>query len=54
VLQRQEAAELDEQQLTENGRLYEYTSAANPALSQIPVLTHPPSLHTSGAIRFST
>jgi hypothetical protein len=47
--QRKGAAELDEEQLTANGRLYEYTSAANPTLPRIPVLTHPPSLHTSGA-----
>lgn len=32
-------------------RIYEYTSAANPFLSPVPVLAHPASLHESGPTR---
>lgn len=33
------------------GRLYEYTSAANPDMNPIPFLVHPPELHQSGETR---
>ena len=32
-------------------QIYEYGSAANPALAPIPVLVHPPSMHETGATR---
>lgn len=35
----------------EDARMYEYTSAANPHMSQVPVMVHPASLHQSGATR---
>jgi len=35
----------------EDGRMYEYTSAANPNMAAIPVLVHPPELHQSGPTR---
>jgi len=35
----------------EDSRIYEYTSAANPFMSPVPVLVHPPSLHASGSTR---
>lgn len=37
--------------MEEDGRMYEYTSAANPKMPEIPVLIHPPELHQSGATR---
>ena len=37
--------------LEEDGRIYEYTSAADPNMSAIPVLVHPPELHMSGLTR---
>ena len=37
--------------MEEDGRIYEYTSAANPNMSEIPVLVHPPELHQEGATR---
>lgn len=46
-------SEIPEEVLAADVRLREYTSAANPTLSQIPVLTHPPSLHASGASTFA-
>jgi len=35
----------------DEGRMYEYTSAANPELAAIPVLVHPPELHQTGPTR---
>ena len=35
----------------EDSRIYEYTSAANPNMAQVPVLVHPASLHESGPTR---
>jgi len=35
----------------DEGRMYEYTSAANPELAAIPVLVHPPELHQAGPTR---
>lgn len=37
--------------LEEDVRMYEYTSAANPNMPQVPVLAHPASLHESGPTR---
>jgi len=37
--------------LTQDGRVYEYTSAANPAMAAIPVLAHDAALHSSGPTR---
>lgn len=37
--------------LEEDARMYEYTSAANPNMSQVPVMVHPASLHESGPTR---
>lgn len=37
--------------LEEDVRMYEYTSAANPNMSQIPVLAHPATLHETGPTR---
>jgi quercetin dioxygenase-like cupin family protein len=34
-----------------DARIYEYTSAANPSIPQVPVLAHPASLHESGPTR---
>lgn len=38
-------------ELEEDSRIYEYTSAANPNMSQVPVLAHDASLHESGPTR---
>lgn len=37
--------------LEEDARIYEYMSAANPNMSQVPVVVHPASLHESGPTR---
>mmetsp|Transcript_24817 Transcript_24817/g.41350 ORF Transcript_24817/g.41350 Transcript_24817/m.41350 type:complete len:333 (+) Transcript_24817:89-1087(+) len=37
--------------LEEDARIYEYTSAANPNMAQVPVAVHPSTLHTSGPTR---
>jgi len=37
--------------LEEDARIFEYTSAANPNMSQIPVMVHPAQLHESGPTR---
>ena len=37
--------------LETDARIYEYTSAANPSIPQVPVLAHPASLHESGPTR---
>ena len=37
--------------LEEDVRMYEYTSAANPNMPQVPVLAHPATLHESGPTR---
>jgi gentisate 1,2-dioxygenase len=37
--------------IEEDARMYEYTSAANPHMSAVPVMVHPASLHQSGATR---
>ena len=39
------------QEYERDSRIYEYTSAANPYMAQVPVLAHPASLHESGATR---
>ena len=44
------SASLSEAALTADVRTYEYTSAANPSLPEIPVLTHSPQLHESGTL----
>ena len=36
----------------QDGLIYEYTSAANPDMSPVPVLIHPPELHKSGLFEF--
>lgn len=36
---------------TEDARIHEYGSAANPELKPVPVLVHPPELHESGPTR---
>jgi len=38
----------EQRDYTEDARIYEYGSAANPVLKHIPVLVHPPELHESG------
>lgn len=40
-----------EARLTAPGRIYEYTSAANPTMKPVPVLLHPASLHEAGPSR---
>mmetsp|Transcript_31062 Transcript_31062/g.53465 ORF Transcript_31062/g.53465 Transcript_31062/m.53465 type:complete len:457 (+) Transcript_31062:172-1542(+) len=37
--------------VVEEGRIYEYTSAANPAMKEIPVMFHPAEQHRSGPTR---
>jgi len=37
--------------MEEDSRIYEYMSAANPNMAQVPVLVHPSSLHESGPTR---
>ena len=46
----QGGASLSEAALTADVRTYEYTSAANPSLPEIPVLIHSPQLHESGTL----
>lgn len=38
----------DSLELEKDTRIYEYCSAANPVMSQVPVLVHPAELHLSG------
>ena len=37
--------------LMATGRIYDYTSSANPDMPEMPVLVHPPSLHQTGESR---
>ena len=34
----------------DDARMYEYTSAANPQMAEVPVLVHPPELHQTGKL----
>eukprot|EP00978_Attheya_sp_CCMP212_P012281 scaffold30492_cov47-Attheya_sp.AAC.3 len=40
-----------ESELTGEGRIYEYTSAANPPMAAIPILSYPAELHETGETR---
>mmetsp|Transcript_9634 Transcript_9634/g.12594 ORF Transcript_9634/g.12594 Transcript_9634/m.12594 type:complete len:357 (-) Transcript_9634:141-1211(-) len=42
---------LIEQYLSEDVRIYEYSSSCNPEVPQIPVVCHPPELHQAGPTR---
>eukprot|EP00607_Mallomonas_marina_P008816 CAMPEP_0182418100 /NCGR_PEP_ID=MMETSP1167-20130531/2563_1 /TAXON_ID=2988 /ORGANISM="Mallomonas Sp, Strain CCMP3275" /LENGTH=332 /DNA_ID=CAMNT_0024592105 /DNA_START=88 /DNA_END=1086 /DNA_ORIENTATION=+ len=42
---------VDTEKFEEDGRIFEYSAAANPKLEPIPVAVHPPSLHESGPTR---
>merc|ERR1719324_772713 len=46
-----EINEKTESTMCEEGRIYEYTSAANPAMKEIPVMFHPAEQHRSGPTR---
>mmetsp|Transcript_45859 Transcript_45859/g.127275 ORF Transcript_45859/g.127275 Transcript_45859/m.127275 type:complete len:456 (-) Transcript_45859:389-1756(-) len=46
-----EVNEAKESSLCQEGRIYEYTSAANPAMKNIPVMFHPAEQHQSGPTR---
>lgn len=42
---------VNEDILQQDSRIYEYSSAANPSIPQVPVLVHPAELHQSGPTR---
>ena len=46
-----EVKKMKQEDYEKDGRIYEYTSAANPDMAPIPVLVHPAELHQSGPTR---
>eukprot|EP01039_Chlorochromonas_danica_P001581 gene1584-1727_t len=51
LLKKRKAEDVSDSKLEEDARIYEYCSAANPTMAEIPVAFHASSLHESGPTR---